>query len=140
MADYTPEQWDAMTPRERWVADTLHAAAEGHTLDGEQRQWLAAEVVRLRAERDEARGTRDEALRWYRYAIGVPVSEHQARRLETMAQRVESLSATVDRVRSLAEGPTSDRYRPYAVEVDGEVHLAVLLDNVRAALDGEVGQ
>ncbi len=53
---------------------------------------------------------------------------------------VAALTAMVDRVRALADGPTSNRYRPYAVGVDGDVHLAVLLDDLRDALDWEADQ
>lgn len=59
-ADYTPEQWAAMTARELWAAEALLAAADGWALDGEQRQWLAAEVVRLRATVDRVRALADE--------------------------------------------------------------------------------
>jgi hypothetical protein len=46
-----------------------------------------------------------------------------------------------ERVRALTGGPFSDGYRPYAVEVDGEVILAVGLDDLRAALaDPEAGK
>lgn len=46
------------------------------------------------------------------------------------------LRAQVDRVKALSGGPFGDGCQPYAVEVDGEVILAVGLDDLRAALDG----
>lgn len=49
----------------------------------------------------------------------------------------QRLMAKVKRVEALAEGPTRTDvggYQPYAVELPSGIHLAVLLDDLRAAL------
>lgn len=47
---------------------------------------------------------------------------------------VDRLRAQVAAVEALTGGPFSDGYRPYAMSIDGEVVLAVGLDDLRAAL------
>ena len=57
--------------------------------------------------------------------------------LDRVAAENEQLRATVARVEALTGGPFSLSYRPYSVQIGSEVHLAVLLDDLRAALGGE---
>lgn len=44
------------------------------------------------------------------------------------------VAARLAAVEALANGPAGDGYRPYAVSIGAETHLAVLLDDLRAAL------
>lgn len=57
-----------------------------------------------------------------------------------LADEVRRLREQVSAVEALTGGPFSDGYRPYAMNIDGEVILAVGLDDIRAALasGGEV--
>lgn len=52
----------------------------------------------------------------------------------------DDLRTTIDRVRALCELPDPDNsaaMQPYAVDLSDGVHLAVLVDDLRAALDGK---
>lgn len=53
---------------------------------------------------------------------------------------VDRLRAQVAAVEALTGGPFSDGYRPYALNIDGEVVLAVGLDDLRAALAARCSQ
>ncbi len=57
-----------------------------------------AEATRM-SDDDDDRATIEALRKLYREAIGTPPSEHQQRRLEEMAQRVEAAEAALDRVR-----------------------------------------
>ena len=53
---------------------------------------------------------------------------------------VDALTATVDRVRELVALPdpyVTPVYQPYAVHIGDHIHMAVLVDDLRAALDGK---
>lgn len=53
---------------------------------------------------------------------------------EVIKAELDRLRAQVAAVEALTGGPFSDGYRPYAMEVNGEVVLGVGLDDLRTAL------
>lgn len=88
--------------------------------DGVYLDSYRAEVERLTAERD---------VLWAALASR-----------EAVVNERDALAARLAAVEALAEGPTGDGYQPYAVTIDTETHLAVLLDDLRAALATEADQ
>ena len=107
-----------------------------------------AEVRRLRAELADAKTQRAEDLETirmlgdtYREAVGVPPSEHQARRLEDMAQRLETAQAELAdansreqqvraQVRTLA-----DRHEPGCGSVISAWHCNCRFGDIRAVVN-----
>jgi hypothetical protein len=69
-----------------------------------------------------------------------PLTEHDGTHGPLIRQaKAEGAAEVRARVEALVEGPTSDGCRPYALEIDGEINLVVLLDDLRAALANERG-
>ena len=62
---------------------------------------------------------------------------HAPADIARLVNALRDAHAKIARVETLTEGPFSDGYRPYAMNIDGEVMLAVGLDDLRAALAGE---
>lgn len=64
-----------------------------------QIQAAETEDAQLRERLEESKGINDTLLDAYRTAVGVPSSEHQIRRLEAMAQRLEECQDELRRLK-----------------------------------------
>lgn len=99
--------------------------------------FLGAGEVGPTAERDDLRAVITDLREAYREAIGFPASEHQTRRLEAMAQRLEAgkvWDATLRDRLAQAERAVA-RVEAMSWELSPSEGPCL-----RAALDGETGQ
>lgn len=130
------------------VRDLVKAERERDVAEA-QADNIAADLIAAERERDAARAERDKALAevergkrhcdeavklWrdlYREAIGIPPSEHQARRMEEMAATSERVVAERDEALRLH---VEDHARIYALLIERDEAVAALA-RVRALAD-----